>query len=172
MEFIDGMFEGAPAPTITPTKPATQPGTPPAPSKPRPGTKPWKPTRRPGVSPKPKAREDEDDFDTNRYMEPRPKACITKEAMGEVSVPPPPPDETEGPEPASLEGVCDIIKPGDRVTIATPHGNRLTGRATMRNRQQDCWVLNMGGRHGTPGIATEENVMKVKRGGQTVYSKM
>jgi hypothetical protein len=25
------------------------------------------------------------------------------------------------------------------------------------------WVLNMGGKHGTPGIATEENTVRIRK---------
>jgi hypothetical protein len=56
--------------------------------------------------------------------------------------------------------ILDHIKNGDRVTIRTPHGQERTGRAVMRGPYG--WVLNMGGPHGTPGIATDENIVKVK----------
>lgn len=52
------------------------------------------------------------------------------------------------------------IEPGDRVTILTPRNQRATGRAVMRGPYG--WVLNMGGRHGTPGIATEANTIMVQ----------
>lgn len=52
------------------------------------------------------------------------------------------------------------IKPGCRVTIVTPHSQQRTGRAVMRGPAG--WVLNMGGKHGTPGIATETNVLMVR----------
>lgn len=61
----------------------------------------------------------------------------------------------------SNPNIVDAIRPGDRVTILTPHGNQLTGRAVMRS-SSGGWVLNLGGRHGTPGIATEENIIRVK----------
>lgn len=59
------------------------------------------------------------------------------------------------------------IKPGSRVTILVPAGigrngrewTKKTGRAVMRGPAG--WVLNMGGRYGTPGIASEENIVKV-----------
>ena len=60
-------------------------------------------------------------------------------------------------------GVVSQIRPGDRVTIRTPHGQELTGKAVMYNSQQQCWVLNLGGKHGTPGIADEENIIKVRK---------
>lgn len=57
----------------------------------------------------------------------------------------------------------DAIQCGDRVTIKTPHGNELTGRAVMFNRKVGAWVLNLGGKHGTPGLADERNTIKVKK---------
>lgn len=60
---------------------------------------------------------------------------------------------------AAGEGFHDI-KPGDRVTIKTPHGQEISGRAVMKGPAG--WVLNLGGAHGRPGIATPENVVKVK----------
>ena len=65
------------------------------------------------------------------------------------------------------------IRVGSRVTIRVPNGKSIdwttgkiiqdwtqrTGRAVMRG--QAGWVLNMGGRYGTPGIATPENVVAV-----------
>jgi hypothetical protein len=60
-------------------------------------------------------------------------------------------------------GVVSQIRPGDRVTITTSHGQEMTGRAVMYNAQQQCWVLNMGGKHGTPGIADETNIVKVRK---------
>ena len=66
------------------------------------------------------------------------------------------------------------IKAGDRVTILVPAGQRWdrqnkqivqewkeqTGRAVMRSAHGG-WVLNMGGRHGTPGLADDENIVAV-----------
>lgn len=54
------------------------------------------------------------------------------------------------------------VKPGDSVTIRTPHGQQRTGRVVMRGI--DGWVLNLGGRSGTPGIATPDNIVSVRRG--------
>ena len=64
-----------------------------------------------------------------------------------------------------VAGVLDTIRPGDRVTINISHGTRRepqerTGKAVMRGPAG--WVLNLGGRHGTPGIATEENIVAIK----------
>ena len=53
------------------------------------------------------------------------------------------------------------ITNGDIVTIITRHGSQLKGRAVMRGPAG--WVLNLGGRHGTPGIADDNNVIKVTK---------
>lgn len=55
--------------------------------------------------------------------------------------------------------LVSLITPGARVTIVDRFGQQRTGRAVMRGPYG--WVLNMGGAHGTPGIATDENVTKV-----------
>lgn len=52
------------------------------------------------------------------------------------------------------------IRPGSRVTILTPQGQQRTGRVVMSCRAGG-WVLNLGGRHGTPGIADESNIVAV-----------
>jgi hypothetical protein len=52
------------------------------------------------------------------------------------------------------------LLPRDRVTIRTPHGQELTGRVVMVFEEHA--VLNLGGRHGTPGVATEENTVRVR----------
>jgi hypothetical protein len=53
------------------------------------------------------------------------------------------------------------IGPGDRVTIVNRFGQKSTGRAVMLGPAG--WVLNMGGRYGTPAIANEENITKVSK---------
>ena len=53
---------------------------------------------------------------------------------------------------------------GDRVTIVNRFGQSRTGRAVMRGPAG--WVLNMGGRYGTPAIATNENIVLVKPAGR------
>jgi hypothetical protein len=60
--------------------------------------------------------------------------------------------------------LIEAVRPGSRVTIITYHGSRLTGRAVMRSSLPGAWVLNMGGRHGTPGIATADNTVAVRGG--------
>lgn len=54
----------------------------------------------------------------------------------------------------------DTIQVGSLVTIVNRFGQSHTGRAVMRGPYG--WVLNMGGRHGTPAIADETNVVKVR----------
>ena len=51
------------------------------------------------------------------------------------------------------------INHGDRVTIVDRFGKKRTGRATILGPAG--WVLNMGGRYGTPAIANENNIVKV-----------
>jgi hypothetical protein len=64
-----------------------------------------------------------------------------------------------------------LIRPGDRVVIRVPNGigrngiewKEATGRAVMPGPAG--WALNMGGRYGTPGVATPDNIVRViKRG--------
>lgn len=66
------------------------------------------------------------------------------------------------------------IKAGDRVTIRVPAGiwarygkewKEATGRAVMSSRDGcGSWALNMGGKHGTPGVATRRNIVRVRYG--------
>ena len=58
------------------------------------------------------------------------------------------------------------IRPGDRVTILSPQGHERTGRAVICSGTHVA--LNMGGKHGTPGVATPENVLSVKGKGTVV----
>ena len=64
-------------------------------------------------------------------------------------------------EDAAESSEFDSITVGSRVTILTPQKQERSGRAVMRNREQDLWVLNMGGPHGRPGIADRRNFVKV-----------
>lgn len=84
---------------------------------------------------------------------------LTVERNGSVHV-------TKKPNPRRNPDLFDSIKFGDRVTIVNRFGQERTGRATIHNREADLWVLNMGGPHGTPGIATRENVTRVKGSGR------
>lgn len=63
----------------------------------------------------------------------------------------------------------ETIKAGDRITILIPAGigrdgveyRRVTGRAVMRGPYG--WVNNIGGPHGTPKIATDQNIVKITK---------
>ncbi len=65
--------------------------------------------------------------------------------------------------------VFSDIKPHDRVTILVPNGigrngqewKEATGRVVMRSPSIGGWVLNMGGRYGTPGLASPENTVAI-----------
>ena len=59
-----------------------------------------------------------------------------------------------------MKTLIDAICAGARVTIVNRFGQKATGRAVMRGPHG--WVLNMGGRYGTPAIATDENICLVK----------
>lgn len=61
-------------------------------------------------------------------------------------------------------GIERYISPGDRVTIVDRFGKQHTGRAVMRGPHG--WVLNMGGRYGTPAVATDETIVKVYKKGR------
>jgi hypothetical protein len=58
--------------------------------------------------------------------------------------------------------LIDVVKAGDRVTIVNRFGQQRSGRAVMPS-SAGGWVLNMGGRYGTPGIADDTNTVKVKK---------
>lgn len=65
--------------------------------------------------------------------------------------------------PSSVGGtrsLVDTISAGSRVTIVDRFGKQRTGRAVMRGPYG--WVLNMGGKHGTPAVATSDNVVSVR----------
>jgi hypothetical protein len=62
-------------------------------------------------------------------------------------------------------GLAATIRAGDRVTIVNRFGQQSSGRAVMPS-PGGGWVLNMGGRHGTPGIATDANIVRVKHSGK------
>lgn len=59
--------------------------------------------------------------------------------------------------------ILDAIHVGDRVTVVNRFGQERTGRAVMRGLHG--WVLNMGGAHGTPEVADNENIVRVIRKG-------
>lgn len=68
--------------------------------------------------------------------------------------------ETKLPSIAERKRLFDKIEHGSSVTILTPHGNTLSGRAVMLGDYG--WVLNAGGRHGTPRLASVENIVAVR----------
>lgn len=59
---------------------------------------------------------------------------------------------------ASLRAQWHLIRPGDRVRIKTPHGGERTGRVVIQTGTH-C-VLNLGGKHGTPGVADAGNFVR------------
>ena len=57
------------------------------------------------------------------------------------------------------DNLRQCVNNGDRVTIVDRFGAKRTGRAVMFGPAG--WVLNMGGRYGTPAIANENNIVKI-----------
>lgn len=60
----------------------------------------------------------------------------------------------------------ESIRKGDLVTISTPQGQEIKGKAVMKGPYG--WVLNMGGRYGKPGVASEKNTVNVKKSNRVV----
>lgn len=72
----------------------------------------------------------------------------------------------------ATESMLSALRPGDRVTIRVPAGlsprngrteqdyAERTGRVVLKFAGHA--VLNMGGANGTPGVATEDNIVRVK----------
>jgi hypothetical protein len=58
------------------------------------------------------------------------------------------------------------VRPGDHVTIRTPQGQTRSGRVVMLGTHGP--VLNLGGKHGTPGVATPTNFVCATRKGGSV----
>lgn len=58
--------------------------------------------------------------------------------------------------------LIETVRAGDKVTITNRFGQLASGKAIM-----PCiaggWVLNMGGKFGTPGIANDANVVRVTK---------
>ena len=54
------------------------------------------------------------------------------------------------------------IMVGDSVTMSTPQGQLLNGKAEMKGPYG--WVVNVGGRHGTPRVVHENNFIKMRKG--------
>lgn len=51
---------------------------------------------------------------------------------------------------------------GDSVTMMTPQGQELRGKAVMKGPHG--WVINIGGRFGTPKVVNENNFIKMRKG--------
>lgn len=75
-----------------------------------------------------------------------------------------------GEELANRRALLANIRPGDRVTILVPAGRTIKGEQLYAERSGkavicsgDRVALNMGGRYGTPGVATEDNLVRVSR---------
>lgn len=68
--------------------------------------------------------------------------------------------------------LLQTIRPGDRVTILVPAGIGRSGveykpkTGTARIISPGYVALNMGGRFGTPGVATAENLVSVRKARQ------
>ena len=54
------------------------------------------------------------------------------------------------------------IQVGDTAYFSTPHSKELKGKAVMKGPVG--WVVNMGVRHGMPGMVTERNFIKIRKG--------
>jgi hypothetical protein len=54
------------------------------------------------------------------------------------------------------------IQRGDRVTFVDRFGQKRTGKAVMRG--PNGWVLDMGGKHGTPAVPNPDTIIKVAKG--------
>ena len=54
------------------------------------------------------------------------------------------------------------IMVGDSITMSTPQGQLLNGKAVMKGPYG--WVINVGGRHGTPRVVHENNFIKMRKG--------
>lgn len=59
----------------------------------------------------------------------------------------------------TTSSLLPLLRPGDRATIATPHGQELSGRVVMKFATHA--VLNLGGKFGRPGIADDSNLLRV-----------
>lgn len=54
------------------------------------------------------------------------------------------------------------IQVGDSVTMSTPQGQEVRGKAVMKGPYG--WVINIGGRFGTPKVVNENNFIKMRKG--------
>ena len=51
---------------------------------------------------------------------------------------------------------------GDTVYFSTPHTQEMKGRAVMKGPAG--WVVNAGGKHGTPRVVSERNFIRLRKG--------
>lgn len=63
----------------------------------------------------------------------------------------------------------DAIRAGSKVTFVDRFGQQRTGRAVMKGPHG--WVLNMGGRHGTPQVVHADMVTRVRNGNPSEKEK-
>ena len=54
------------------------------------------------------------------------------------------------------------IHTGDTVYFSTPHTAEMKGRAVMKGPAG--WVVNAGGKHGTPKVVSERNFIRLRKG--------
>jgi hypothetical protein len=59
---------------------------------------------------------------------------------------------------AGIRKQWHLIRPGDRLSFKTPHGSEMKGRVVMKF-DTHC-VLNLGGRHGKPGLCDAANFVQ------------
>lgn len=62
--------------------------------------------------------------------------------------------------------LVDCIAPGDSVWIVDRFGVEHKGKAVMRSSIPGTWVLNGGGPHGTPRLADDNNITRVRKAKQ------
>ena len=54
------------------------------------------------------------------------------------------------------------IMMGDTIYFSTPHKDEMKGKAVMKGPHG--WVVNVGGRHGTPRVVHENNFVSMRKG--------
>lgn len=60
--------------------------------------------------------------------------------------------------PEDIQAVADL-RPGDRITLVTPHGQKRNGKVVITSGTHAA--CNMGGRFGTAGVVTPRNIVAV-----------
>ena len=55
------------------------------------------------------------------------------------------------------------LRAGDTVSFRTPQNQTRSGRVVMRGSLPDSFVLNCGGRHGTPAVVSPANFVSASR---------